>query len=61
MANRDQGLASQAASLRAGVTAVVMIMVICFGAALTFSDRTMSPVGASDNRSAAVETLSIER
>lgn len=38
MVKGDPFLASQAASLRAGVAAVVMIVVICFGAALAFSE-----------------------
>ena len=61
MTNSDPGLASQAASLRAGVAAVVMIVVICFGVALTFSDRSPSPVGASEDRPAAADPLNTER
>jgi len=42
----DQGFANQAASLRAGIAASVMLVVICFAVALVLSDR---PVLAEGN------------
>ncbi|MEO1731261.1 MAG: hypothetical protein AAFR64_11045 [Pseudomonadota bacterium] len=50
--NSDPVLASQAASLRAGVAGVIMIVVICFGAAFAFSDRAGVAVGDSATVSA---------
>jgi len=45
----DQHFASNAASLRAGIAASVMLVVVCFAVALVLSDR---PVLAEENESA---------
>lgn len=57
--NSDPILASQAASLRAGVFAVVMIVVVCFGAAFMFSDPSNSSAVKNDEHppAAGAETV----
>jgi len=57
--NTEQELASQAASLRAGVAATVMIVIVCFGVALAFSDWSpvSETIAATQSHSAGAEML----